>query len=117
VVLSIVGVGWVEGNAHNVGKRAQELVALAGSVPATIVRATQFFDFAAMVVGWTRRGQVATVPPLLVQPVGVADFADVLVKVAVVHRSTGCVSWSAPDYRIWSTWLVGRSPREGSRCG
>jgi hypothetical protein len=41
----------VEGNAHYAGKRAQERVALAGYVPATILRATQFFDYAAMVVG------------------------------------------------------------------
>ncbi len=41
----------VEGNAHYAGKREQERVALAGSVPATIVRATQFFHLAAMVVG------------------------------------------------------------------
>ena len=66
-MLSIVGVDQVESNGHYAGKRAQERAALDGPVPATIVRATQFSDFAAMVVGWTQRGQVATVPPLLVQ--------------------------------------------------
>jgi hypothetical protein len=40
-------------------------------------------DYAAMMVGWTRHGRVATLPPLLVQPVAVADVADVLVQVAV----------------------------------
>jgi uncharacterized protein YbjT (DUF2867 family) len=64
VVLSIVGVDRIEGNAHYAGKRAQEQAALAGPVPATILRATQFFDYASMVLGWTRQGQVARVPPL-----------------------------------------------------
>jgi hypothetical protein len=41
----------VEGNAHYAGKREQERVALAGSVPATIVPVTWCFNFAAMVVG------------------------------------------------------------------
>jgi uncharacterized protein YbjT (DUF2867 family) len=97
VVLSIVGVDRVEGNGHYVGKRAQERAALTGSVPATIVRATQFFDFAAMVVGWTRRGQVATVPPLLVQPVAVSDVGDVLVEAAVGRPQNGVCELAGPE--------------------
>lgn len=83
VVLSIVGVDRVAGNAHYAGKRWQEERALAGGTAATIVRATQFHDFAAMVVGWTRRSGVAEVPPLLVQPIAVRDVADVLTEAAV----------------------------------
>jgi uncharacterized protein YbjT (DUF2867 family) len=97
VVLSIVGVERVEGNGHYAGKRAQERAALAGPVPATIVRATQFFDFAAMVVGWTRRGQVATVPPLLVQPVAVSDVGDVLIEVAAGEPQHGVAELAGPE--------------------
>jgi uncharacterized protein YbjT (DUF2867 family) len=97
VVLSIVGVDRVEGNAHYAGKRAQEWMALAGPVPATILRATQFFDYAAMVVGWTRRGQVARVPPLLLQPVAVADAADVLVQVALGAPQNGVRELAGPE--------------------
>ncbi|MGH3901312.1 MAG: SDR family oxidoreductase [Pseudonocardiaceae bacterium] len=46
VVLSIVGVDRVEGTAHYAGKRRQEALVQAGSIPATIVRATQFHEFA-----------------------------------------------------------------------
>lgn len=83
VVLSIVNVDKIEGNAHYAGKRVQEEVALAGAVPASVVRATQFHDFAAMVAGWTREGDVATIAPLLVQPIAPADVADVLVRTAL----------------------------------
>ena len=96
-MLSIVGVDQVEGNGHYAGKRAQERAALDGPVPATIVRATQFFDFAAMVVGWTQRGQVATVPPLLVQPVAVADVAEVLVEVAAGEPQEGIRELAGPE--------------------
>lgn len=78
VLLSIVGIDRIEGNAHYAGKRRQEQLVQAGPVPWTIQRATQFFDFAAMVVGWTTRDGVATVPPLLVQPVAVREVAAVL---------------------------------------
>jgi uncharacterized protein YbjT (DUF2867 family)/catechol 2,3-dioxygenase-like lactoylglutathione lyase family enzyme len=97
LVLSIVGVDQVEGNGHYAGKRAQERAALDGPVPATIARATQFFDFAAMVVGRTQRGQVATVPPLLVQPVAVADVAEVLVEVAAGEPQQGIRELAGPE--------------------
>jgi uncharacterized protein YbjT (DUF2867 family) len=82
VVLSIVGVDRVEGNAHYAGKRRQEEVAAAGPVPFTILRATQFFEFAEMVVGWMRRDGAARIPPLLVQPVSIPETAQALVEIA-----------------------------------
>lgn len=82
VVLSIVGVDRIEGNAHYAAKREQERLVQAGPVPWTIVPATQFHDFAAMVTGWTEHDGVATIAPLLVQPIAPADVADVLAEVA-----------------------------------
>lgn len=82
VLLSIVGIDRVDGNAHYAAKREQERLVEAGSVPWTIVPATQFHDFAAMVTGWTERDGVATIPPLLVQPIAPADVANVLAEVA-----------------------------------
>ncbi|MFG1931995.1 SDR family oxidoreductase [Mycobacterium sp. NPDC048908] len=83
VVLSIVAVHKVPGNAHYAGKRAQEAAVAAGPVPWTIVPATQFHDFAAMVAGWTEQDGVAPIAPLLVQPIAPADVADILARVAV----------------------------------
>ena len=80
VLLSIVGAEYIANNAHYAGKQRQEELVKAGPVPARIVRATQFFDFAEMVAGWTRDGDVASVPPLLMQPIAVADVAGVLVR-------------------------------------
>ena len=96
VVLSIVGVDRVEGNGHYAGKRRQEELALAGPVAATVVRATQFHEFAAMVVSWTRRGDVATVPPLLVQPAAAADVGDALAA-AVLGDPAGVTEVAGPE--------------------
>ena len=82
VLLSIAGVHRVEGNAHYAGKREQERLVSAGPVPWTIVPATQFHDFAAMVTGWTEHDGVAEIAPLLVQPIAPADVADVLAELA-----------------------------------
>ncbi|WIN00862.1 NAD(P)H-binding protein [Actinoplanes oblitus] len=82
VLLSIVGVHRVEGNAHYAGKREQERLVSEGPVPWTIVPATQFHDFAAMVAGWTERDGAATIAPLLVQPIAPEDVAAVLAEIA-----------------------------------
>jgi uncharacterized protein YbjT (DUF2867 family) len=83
VLLSIVGIAGIEGNAHYAGKREQERLVAAGAVPWTIVPATQFHDFAAMVASWTERDGVATIAPLLVQPIAPEDVADILAEIAL----------------------------------
>ncbi|MFC4015715.1 SDR family oxidoreductase [Nonomuraea purpurea] len=83
VLLSIVGIRTIEGNAHYAGKREQERLVAEGPVPWTIVPATQFHDFAAMVTSWTEQDGVATIAPLLVQPIAPADVADILAEIAV----------------------------------
>jgi uncharacterized protein YbjT (DUF2867 family) len=83
VLLSIVNVDAIAGNAHYAGKTAQEHRVQDGPVPWTILRATQFHSFAEMVAGWTTADGVAAVAPLLVQPVDVGDVAAVLAELAV----------------------------------
>ncbi len=97
IVLSIACLDRVKGNAHYAGKREQERLAMAGPVPASILRATQFFEFGAMVVAWTRRGDAAQVPPLLLQPVAVGDVAEVLVEVAAGAPMNGSVELAGPE--------------------
>ncbi|MFK3678539.1 SDR family oxidoreductase [Microbacterium sp. NPDC090218] len=82
VALSIAALDAVAGNPHYYGKRAQERAVAAGAVPFTIVRATQFHDFPAMIAEWTVVGGEAIVPPLLMQPIAPADVAAVLVATA-----------------------------------
>jgi uncharacterized protein YbjT (DUF2867 family) len=82
VLLSIVGIDHGQRVTHYAGKREQERLVSAGPVPWSIVRATQFHDFAAMVAGWTEQDGTATIAPLLVQPIAPADVADALADVA-----------------------------------
>jgi uncharacterized protein YbjT (DUF2867 family) len=82
VLLSIVGVDHGQRVPHYAGKREQERLVRAGPVPWSIVRVTQFHDFAGMVAEWALRDGVATVPPLLVQPIAHADVAAVLAETA-----------------------------------
>lgn len=82
ILLSIVGIDHGQPVAHYAGKREQERLVTAGPMPWSIVRATQFHDFAAMVAGWAEQDGVATIAPLLVQPIAPADVASVLAEIA-----------------------------------
>jgi uncharacterized protein YbjT (DUF2867 family) len=97
VLLSIVGIHRLEGNAHYTGKREQERLIAEGPVPWTIVPATQFHDFAALVVGWTERDGVATIAPLLVQPIAPDDIANILAEVATGTPQGRYVDVAGPE--------------------
>ncbi|KUL40002.1 SDR family oxidoreductase [Actinoplanes awajinensis] len=80
VLLSIIGVDRVEWGYYQ-AKLNQEKVALAGAVPATVLRAAQFHEFALQSL--TRMGgPVAVVPKMLSQPVAAREVAAELVRLA-----------------------------------
>jgi uncharacterized protein YbjT (DUF2867 family) len=97
VLLTIAGIDRIEGNAHYAGKREQERLVTAGPVPWTIVPATQFHDFAATVTSWTEQDGVATIAPLLVQPIAPADVADILAEIAVSEPQGRYVDIAGPQ--------------------
>jgi uncharacterized protein YbjT (DUF2867 family) len=96
VLLSILGIDRVSGNAHYAGKRLQEELVIEHAPDAVIIRAAPFHEFAAMVVGWTRRAGTAIVPPLLLQPVDVTDVAKELVDAATIEPSPGRIDLAGP---------------------
>ncbi|MEV5544213.1 NAD(P)H-binding protein [Saccharopolyspora shandongensis] len=98
VLLSIVGIHRIEGGtAHYSGKREQERLIEEGRVPWTIVPATQFHDFAALAASWTERDGVATIAPLLVQPIAPDDIAHVLAEIATGEPQGRYVDVAGPE--------------------
>ena len=81
VVLSIVGVDRVD-LGYYAGKRRQEELALSGRIPASVLRATQFHEFAAQLLE-RQHGPVALVPRMRSQPVAAREVAGALVDLAL----------------------------------
>ncbi len=81
VALSIVGVDDVD-TGYYAGKRRQEQVLAAGPVPWSLLRATQFHEFAEQSLGFARVGPVSLVPRMRTQPVAAAEVAQALVDLA-----------------------------------
>ncbi|MFC8922883.1 SDR family oxidoreductase [Cellulosimicrobium sp. NPDC057127] len=82
VALSIVGVDAAPGGYY-AGKLAQERAVRGGPLPWSIVRATQFHEFAAQTVQQTAVGPVVLVPRMRTQPVSTRELAAALVDVAL----------------------------------
>jgi uncharacterized protein YbjT (DUF2867 family) len=98
VLLSIVGIHRTRGGTdHYSGKREQERLIEEGRVPWTIVPATQFHDFAAMAASWTEQDGVATIAPLLVQPIAPDDIAQVLAEIATGEPKGRYVDVAGPE--------------------
>ncbi|WP_250030796.1 SDR family oxidoreductase [Paractinoplanes maris] len=80
VVVSIVGVDRVH-SGYYAGKLRQEEVALAGPIPVTVLRVTQFYEFAEQMIERVP-GPVKVVPSMVTRPVAAADVAAELVRLA-----------------------------------
>ncbi len=80
LALSIVGVDRVDYGYYE-GKRAQERLVLDGQVPGSVLRATQFHEFAGQIL--TRsRGPFALMPRVRTRPVAAREVAAALAELA-----------------------------------
>lgn len=97
VLLSIVGIDRNQRVPHYAGKREQERLVESGPVPWSIVRATQFHDYPAMVAGWAEKEGTATVAPLLLQPIAPADVAAELAEIAAGAPLGATIDLAGPE--------------------
>ena len=81
LVLSIVGVDRVD-TGYYAGKRRQEELAMSGPIPTSVLRATQFHEFAQQMLARSR-GPVAVVPRMRVQPIAAREVANALVTLSL----------------------------------
>jgi uncharacterized protein YbjT (DUF2867 family) len=95
VALSIVGSDVVD-FGYYLGKRAQEDRVRSGEIPWTIVRATQFFEFAEQLL-IRMPPLIAAVPRMLCQPAAADDVAAMLLKTAQQHPAREVVAIAGPQ--------------------
>ncbi|MGI8334242.1 SDR family oxidoreductase [Actinomadura scrupuli] len=97
VALSIVGIDRVDFGYYE-GKRRQEELLLAGPVPASILRATQFHEFAIQVLE-RGGGPFALVPRMATQPIAAREVAHALVELAVREPAGMAPDLAGPERR------------------
>lgn len=81
VTVSIIGCDRFSGG-YGAAKVAHEEAALAGPLPASVLRAAQFHEFVEQLVDWGRQGSVSYVPKMRTQLVAARTVAEALVQLA-----------------------------------
>ena len=82
LALSIVGIDRLPGSGYLRAKLAQEAEIEAGSIPWTILRSTQFFEFLATIANEGAEGDTVRLSTGLIQPVAADDVVSTVTELA-----------------------------------
>jgi len=97
VALSIVGSERLPDNGYFRAKVAQEALIKKSSIPYTILRATQFFEFVGGITQSATVGDEIRLSPALIQPIAAHDVALALTDVALAPPANGTVEVAGPE--------------------
>jgi uncharacterized protein YbjT (DUF2867 family) len=97
VALSVVGTDRLSESGYFRAKIAQEKLIKEASIPYTIVRATQFFEFLKGLADISMVGDKVHLPPVLFQPMAADDVASAVATVAVGQPVNGIVEIGGPE--------------------
>jgi uncharacterized protein YbjT (DUF2867 family) len=97
VALSVVGTERLTESGYFRAKLAQETLIQESSIPYSIVRATQFFEFVNRIADDATDGTTVRLPPALIQPMAADDVAGALAEIAVGPPENGIVEIAGPD--------------------
>ena len=97
VALSVVGTERLPESGYFRAKIAQEKLIKGSSIPYSIVRATQFFEFVGRIADEATEGNTVRLPPALIQPMAADDVASAVAKIAVGTPVNGTVEIAGPE--------------------
>ena len=97
VALSVVGTDRLLESGFFRAKIAQENLIKASSIPYTIVRATQFFEFLEKIADISTQDNKVRLPSVLIQPMAADDVASALVGIAMGAPVNGIVEIAGPE--------------------
>ena len=97
VALSVVGTERLTESGYFRGKLAQEELIKSSSIPYSIVRATQFFEFLDRIAADATDGDTVRIPPALIQPMAADDVSSALAGISVGPPLNGIVEIAGPD--------------------
>ena len=117
VALSVVGSERLLENGYFRAKYAQEELIQSSSIPYSIVRATQFFEFIRGIADFSTDGNTVRLPPALIQPMAAEDIASAMCRVALGSPLNGIVEIAGPaqfrlDELVRQDLAARKDPRE-----
>lgn len=97
VALSVVGTERLLESGYFRAKLAQENLIKSSSIPYSIVRATQFFEFIKGIADFSTNGNTVRLPTALIQPMAAEDVASAVCRVALGSPLNGVVEVGGPE--------------------
>jgi uncharacterized protein YbjT (DUF2867 family) len=97
VALSIVGVDGLPDSGYMRAKVVQENIITESGLPYTILRATQFAEFADAITDSMTAGDEVRVPDALIQPVAADEVAAAVARAAVAGALDGIANIGGPE--------------------
>ena len=97
VALSVVGTERLLDSGYFRAKLAQEELIASSGIPWTLVRATQFFEFAGAIAGAATVHGVTRATSRAIQPVASADVAALVADVALAAPLNGMIEIAGPE--------------------
>jgi uncharacterized protein YbjT (DUF2867 family) len=97
VALSVVGTDRLLESGFFRAKLAQESLIKGSPIPWSIVRATQFFEFAKQIADYSTVGNQVRLPPALFQPMAAEDVASGVAGIATHSPVNGMVEIAGPE--------------------
>jgi uncharacterized protein YbjT (DUF2867 family) len=97
VALSVVGTDRMLISGYFRAKIAQENLIQGSSIPYSIVRATQFFEFVKGIADFSTKGNTVRLPSALIQPMAADDVASAVGNVAMGAPVNGTVEVGGPE--------------------
>lgn len=97
VALSVVGSERMLESGYFRAKIAQEKLIKSSSIPYSIVRATQFFEFVKGIADFSTDGNKVRLPSALIQPMAADDVATAVARVALGSPVNGTFEVGGPE--------------------
>ena len=97
VALSVVGTERMLESGYFRAKLVQENLIKASSIPYSIVRATQFFEFVKNIADVSTEGNKVRLPPALFQPMAAEDVAGAIARIAMGSPVNDTVEIGGPE--------------------
>jgi uncharacterized protein YbjT (DUF2867 family) len=114
--LSVVGSDRAPGSGYLRAKLAQEKLIRNSSIPYSIVRSTQFFEFLKRIADEATDGKSVRITTVLFQPIAAEDVAKAVGRIAVSPPVNGIIEIAGPQqFRFDEFIRVGLAARQDPR--
>ncbi len=116
LALSVVGSDRLPESGYLRAKVVQEKLIKESSIPYSIVRATQFFEFLQRIADSATEGNTVRLPSVGFQPLAADDVASVVAKVAIGSPLNGTIEVAGPEQFRFNEFISrGLSARKDPR--